>query len=59
MDKNSNAIKDELRKQVEEIISLTDDTCDMCGGTFEENLNGAIAYFTVGKKRYKMEIKSI
>ena len=59
MNKNSNAIKDELRKQVEEIISLTDTTCDMCGGTFEENLDGAIAYFAVGRKRYKMEIKSI
>jgi hypothetical protein len=48
-----------LREKVDELHSLTADTCEMCGGTYVENLNGAINYFSIDGKRFKMTVTKI
>jgi hypothetical protein len=48
-----------LREKVDELHSLTTDTCKMCGGTYVENLSGAINYFNIDGKRFKMTITKI
>ena len=45
-----------LIEQVKAIHELTIDACDMCGGTYEENLDGAEAYFTLGDTRFVISI---
>lgn len=53
MEKN----KDILLRQAEELYELTKTTCEMCGGTFVQNLDGAQAYFVVDGRRFVMKIE--
>lgn len=46
-----------LKEQAAELHALIMYTCEMCGGTYEENLNGAEAYFSLNGKHFKMLIK--
>ena len=48
-----------LLQKVEELHDLTVATCEMCGDSYEENLNGAINYFILNDKRFKMTIEKI
>lgn len=48
-----------LCRKAEELHELTVSTCEMCGGTYEENLDGAINYFNLNGKRFKMTIENI
>jgi hypothetical protein len=48
-----------LCRKAEELHELTVSTCEMCGGTYEENLDGAINYFNLNGKRFKMTIEKI
>lgn len=49
--------KDILIKQAEALYDLTKDTCEMSGGTFVENLDGAKAYFKLEDKCFVMSIE--
>ena len=51
--------KNILIKQAEELHDLTVTTCEMCGGSYEENLDTATTYFLVNGKRFKMTIKRV
>jgi hypothetical protein len=48
-----------IMQKAEELHELTTNTCKMCGGSYEENLNGAINYFILNNKRFKMTIEKI
>jgi len=48
-----------LKQKVEELHDLTITTCEMCGGTYEENLNGASNYFNLNGERFKITIEKI
>ena len=48
-----------LNAQINELHDLTITTCDMCGGSYAENLNGAVSYFTVDDKRFKITVEQI
>lgn len=48
-----------LDNQVAEIHNLTIDTCKMCGGTYEENLDGATAYFNINGEHFKITIEKV
>ena len=50
---------DTLYKQAVEIHELTTTTCDMCGGSYAENLDGAISYFVLDGKRFKLAITRV
>lgn len=50
-------MKTELYKQMDAIDELTKDTCEMCGGTYEENLDGAQSYFVLNGVRFKVTIQ--
>ena len=57
MARNSIGRKD--YKQAVEIHELTTTTCDMCGGSYAENLDGAISYFVLDGKRFKLAITRV
>lgn len=57
MEKNIEKNKDILLRQAEELYELTKSTCEMCGGTFTQNLDGAEAHFVVNGKRFVMKIE--
>ena len=48
-----------LKSKVEELHDLTVDTCEMCGGSYVENLGGATNYFTLGDAHFKMTIERV
>lgn len=48
-----------LRRQASELHYLTVSTCEMCGGSYEENLNGAMAYFSINGERFKITIEKV
>lgn len=48
-----------LKQQAEELHELTISTCEMCGGTYEENLNGAITFFKLNGERFKITIEKV
>ena len=48
-----------LKQKVEELHELTVDTCEMCGDSYSENLNGATNYFMIDGKRFKMTIEKV
>ena len=48
-----------LMEKAGELHNLTVDTCEMCGGAYVENLDGAINYFSIDGKRFKMTITKI
>jgi hypothetical protein len=45
-----------LKQQAIELHSLTVATCEMCGGSYEKNLNGAIVYFDLNDTHFKLTI---
>lgn len=56
--KNNSTINYEvLKEQAAELHALTMSTCEMCGGTYEENLDGAEAYFSLNGEHFKMLVK--
>jgi hypothetical protein len=48
-----------LKYQVDKIHDLVIDACDICGGSYEDNLNGAASYFTLNKEHFKITIEKI
>ena len=48
-----------LKQQLDKLHNLTVDTCEMCGGTYIEHLDGAVCYFTIDDKRFKMRITEV
>lgn len=48
-----------LKQQAVELHNLTVATCEMCEGSYEENLNGATAYFSLNGERFKITIEKI
>lgn len=48
-----------LKQQAAELHDLTVDMCEMCEGTYEENLDGAESYFNLNGERFKMIIKKV
>ena len=48
-----------LIKQIESIDELTKDTCEMCGGTYAENLDGVESYFRLNGVKFKISIVAI
>lgn len=48
-----------LCRKAKELHKLTVSTCEMCGGTYEENLDGVINYFNLNGKHFKMTIENI
>lgn len=48
-----------LKHQAAELHRLTVATCEMCGGSYEENLDGAESYFNLNGERFKMIIKKV
>ena len=48
-----------LNAQINELHDLTVTTCDMCGGSYAENLDGAVGYFAIGGKRFKITVAQI
>lgn len=52
-------MKEILMKQIETIDELTIDTCEMCGGTYSENLDGVESYFTLDGVKFKLSIVAI
>ena len=48
-----------LCQKAEELHKLTTSTCEMCGGTYEENLDGATNYFNLNGKCFKMTVEKI
>jgi hypothetical protein len=58
----NNTFNDEfyvLSDQVAAIHTLTVDTCKMCGGTYAENLDGTVSYFSLGDKQFKLVINQV
>ena len=51
--------KKTLIKQIEKLHDLTVSTCEMCGGTYEENIDGGTAYFLLNGKHFKILIERI
>ena len=52
-------MKENLNKLIEQITSiheLTKDTCEICGGSYEENLDGAQAYFILNGVRFALTV---
>ena len=48
-----------LKQQVVKIDDLTKATCEMCGGSYNENLNGATSYFNLNNEHFKITIEKI
>lgn len=48
-----------LCRNAVELHELTVSTCEMCGGTYEKALDGAVSYFNLNGKRFKMSIENI
>lgn len=48
-----------LKEQAEKLHDLTISTCKMCGGDYEENLNGATSYFLINDQRFKITIEKV
>ncbi len=48
-----------LRDKAGELHSLTVATCETCGGTYVENLHGAINYFSIDGECFKMTIEKV
>jgi hypothetical protein len=48
-----------LSAQATDIHNLTVDTCNMCGGSYAENLNGTVSYFSLDGKQFKLTINEI
>lgn len=46
-----------ILQKAEELHDLAVAACEICGGTYEENLDGAINYFNFNGKRFKMIIE--
>lgn len=46
-----------LKQKAEELHDLTITTCEMCGGSYSENLNGATNYFMIDGERFKMTVE--
>ena len=46
-----------LTQKIKELHELTVDTCEMCGGSYRENLDGATGYFILDGVRFKMTIE--
>ena len=58
--KNNSTINCEvLKQQAVELDNLTNTTCEMCGGSYNENLNGATSYFTLNNEHFKMTIEKV
>lgn len=58
----NNTFSDEfytLNAQVADIHNLTVTTCNMCGGSYAENLNGTVSYFSLGGKQFKLTINQV
>jgi hypothetical protein len=48
-----------LKSQLDKLHNLTVETCEICGGTYVEHLDGATCYFTIDGKRFKMRITEV
>ena len=48
-----------LKQQAIELDDLTRATCEMCGGSYNENLNGATSYFNLNNERFKITIEKV
>ena len=46
-----------LKQRVKELHDLTVATCEMCGGSYSENLNGATNYFMIDGELFKMTVE--
>ena len=50
---------DLLRRQITEIHEVTTTTCEMCGDSYAENLDGATSYFTLNGERFKLTVSRV
>lgn len=48
-----------LIQKIEELHELTVEAYEVFGGTYEENLNGAINYFNFNGTHFKMTIEKV
>lgn len=48
-----------LIRAVKELHEFTLNACELLGGSYEENLNGAINYFTFNDTHFKMIIEKV
>lgn len=46
-----------LHQKVEVLHELATDAWELCGGTYEDNLNGTVNYFSLNGKSFKMTIE--
>jgi hypothetical protein len=50
---------DVLNKQAAAIHELVTDTCTLCGGSYIDNLDGAITYFMLDGVRFRLTVNKI
>lgn len=48
-----------IKQQVEEIHRLTANTCELCEGSYLENLDGATSYFILDNNRFRITIEKV
>ena len=56
---NYEAQKEVLLNKVEELHDLAVDACELCGGSYEENLGDSESVFVLNGVRFRMTIKKV
>lgn len=49
----------ELREKIDELIKLVNESCELTGGSFLDNLDGATNYSRINGERVKISIEVV